>query len=600
MKSNAFRRLLGLIVPYWYLFLIAGLLMVLSAVFDGASLSMLVPISDRVLAGKPIRFPYELPDWLAVWVDKLNAIDPRDLLFYIGVAILVIYLAKAGVEFAYKYLMSDIAQRIIRDLRFKLYQRLQMLSMDFFARHKTGDLVSRLTNDVVVIQHSISYGITELVYQGGQVLVFSAIIFAIDWRLAVWMLVVIPLVVVPAVYIGRRVKKLTRRSQERIADINVLLIETLSGAKVVRAFASEDVEVERFREKNQDYYRLTMKRIAREILLSPLMEVLSAVVAVAILWYGGNLVLSGRLSFGVFALFLASLLSMVRPLKRLSNIHVFFQQAIGAMERIGEILDAEPSVVEVPRPRRFRFEDRIGFEDVWFRYDDRGWVLKGVSFEVPKGKVVALVGASGSGKSTLAGLLLRLYDPVKGRILIDGVDIREMDLKDLRRHMGLVPQELILFNDTLWNNITYGLKDVDEAQVEEAVRIAHISEFIHSLPKGYDTRIGDLGSQLSGGQRQRIAIARAILRDPPILILDEATSHLDAKSEKEVQSALSSAMQGRTVLVIAHRLSTIRSADLIVVLHEGEVVEVGRHEDLIARDGLYKSLYRLQSGEVIK
>ncbi len=595
-KTTSLRRFLNLVLPYWQLFFIASIFMVLSAVFDGVSLSMLVPIADKILGGKSIQFPYQLPSFLSRIVASVNSMDRALLLHCIGIFVLVLYSIKAIVEFGYKYLMSDIAQRIIRDLRSKIYAKLQELPMSFYSRYRAGDLIARITSDVGVIQHAISYGISELVYQGGQVLVFSGIIFMIHWQLAVWILVILPLVAIPVSRIGRMVKKLTHKSQSRIADINSLLYETISGAKIVKAFCAEDYEKGRFVFRNQDYYRLTMKRIAKEVLISPLMEVFSALLAVAILWYGGGLVLSGKLSFGVFALFLASLLSIVRPVKRLSRIHLFYQQAIAAVERIYEILEANPEVEDVLSPRPFSFTKAIQFHNVWFRYE-QDWVLKGVSFTIPKGKVVALVGFSGSGKSTIASLLLRLYDPQKGKITIDGVDIRNFSLKDLREHIGWVSQDTILFNDTIANNIAYGRPGLDNEKIKWACRIAHIEEFISSLPKGYNTYLADLGSNLSGGQRQRLAIARAIVKDPPLLILDEATSHLDLKAEKEVQNALAEAMKGRTALIIAHRLSTIKSADIILVLHKGRIIESGTHNSLLSRGGFYYNLYKIQ-GEI--
>ncbi len=592
-KTTSLRRFLRLVLPYWPLFLVASMFMILNAIFDGVSLSMLVPIADKILGGKSIQFPYQLPSFLSRIVASVNSMDRALLLHCIGIFVLVLYSIKAIVEFGYKYLMSDIAQRIIRDLRSKIYAKLQELPMSFYSRYRAGDLIARITSDVGVIQHAISYGISELVYQGGQVLVFSIIIFMIDWQLAIWLLVVLPLVAIPVSRIGRMVKKLTHKSQSRVADINSLLYETISGAKIVKAFCAEEYEKNRFIFRNQDYYRLTMKRIAKEVLISPLMEVFSALLAVAMLWYGGGLVLSGKLSFGVFALFLASLLSIVRPVKRLSRIHLFYQQAIAAVERIYEILEAEPEVKSVLSPKPFSFTKEVRFHDVWFKYE-QDWVLKGVSFAIPKGKVVALVGFSGSGKSTIASLLLRLYDPQKGKITIDGIDIRNFSLKDLREHIGWVSQDTILFNDTIANNVAYGRPGVNDKKIRWACRIAHIDEFVSSLPEGYDSHLADLGSNLSGGQRQRLAIARAIVKDPPLLVLDEATSHLDLKSEKEVQDALAEAMKGRTVLVIAHRLSTIKSADIILVLHEGQIIESGTHDELLAQKGFYHNLCRIQ------
>ncbi len=582
-----------LLKPYSGLFVCAVFLMLLSAIFDGMSLSVLVPVSDRILAGKKIVFPYQLPVILDEFVNKLNTVAPRRMLFYVGVAVLVLFLLKASVEFLYKYLMSDIGQRIIRDLRYKIYSKIQRLPMSFYSKYRSGELISRITSDVAIVENAVAYGTAELFYQGMQVLVFSSIVLFIDWKFSLWLLILIPLVVFPIRRIGRVLKKLTHKSQEKIADISSVLFETISGIRIVKAFVMEDIEIERFAAHNQEYYRLTMKEIARRLLTSPLLEVVSAVVAVVILWYGGNRVLSGEISFGVFAFFLASLLSLVRPLKRLSSVHMFYQKALGALERIYEILDQEVEKITFCGTKCFVFNKEIKFDDVWFRYD-REWVLKGISFSIPKGKIVALVGFSGSGKSTIASLLLGFYEPQKGNILIDGVDLREFDVRQIRENIGYVTQDTVLFNSTIEENIRYGTPDASRDAVKRASIIANADGFIRGFEKGYDTNIGDLGNKLSGGQKQRIAIARAVIKDPPILILDEATSHLDLQSEQEVQHALKTVMKGRTVLIIAHRLSTIRDADIIVVLHQGSIIEVGTHSELMQRDGLYRSLYRLQ------
>ncbi len=590
---NPYLKLWTLIAPYWYLFLLAIVFMLLSAIFDGASLSMLVPVSDRILAGKPITFPYKLPTFLQQLIDKLNHIPPEKMLDLIAIFILVVFFLKAVAGFMYRYLISDIGQKIIRDLRERIYAKLNRLSLDFYSNYRSGELISRITNDVALIENSIAYGITELFYQGFQVLVFASIITVINYKLAFLLFIVTPLIVLPVMRIGRMLKKITHKTQAKVADISSLLYETISGVRIVKAFGMEDYELNRFKRHNRDYYHLTMKAISKRLLVSPLLEFLAAVMAVVILLWGGKQVLSGKLSFGVFALFLGGLLSMIRPLKRLSNIHMFYQQALAAIDRIYEILETEEKVKDTLSPVEFNFEDKISFKDVWFSYG-RDWVLKQVSFDIPKGAIVAVVGPSGSGKSTIVNLLLRFYDPQKGVICIDGIDIRDFRLKDLRDHIGIVTQDTILFNDTIANNIAYGNINVSMEEIINAAKLANAHNFIMEFPNGYETNVGDLGNRLSGGQKQRIAIARAILKNPPILILDEATSHLDLKSEQEVREALTTVMKGRTVLIIAHRLSTIKGADCIVVVHNGRIVEKGKHEELISKDGLYHSLYRLQ------
>ncbi len=591
---ESYKHLFGLIVVYWKWFLLAGVLMVFNAVFDGASLSMIVPIADRVLSGKPIAFPYKLPSLMQGLIDRLNQIDRETMLLYTGIFIVVVFLLKAVTEFLYKYIMTDIGQRIIRDLRQRIYEKLQGLSMDFFSRYRSGELISKVMNDVAIIENSVAYGVTELIYQGAQVLVFAGIIFFINYKLALWLFVIFPLVLFPILRIGRLLKKITHKTQERIADINSLLFETISGIKIIKAFATEDYELRRFSKNNDDYYRLTMKAAGKRLIVSPMLELIGAIAAVAILWWGGRLVLEGRFSFGVFGLFLAALLSMLRPLKRLSNVHLFYQRALAAIDRIYEILNQRPSIVDKDYVRPFSFENEIRFNGVWFSYNGCDWVLKDINMAVKKGAVVAIVGPSGSGKSTIANLLLRLYDPQRGAVKIDGIDIKDFAVRELRRHIGIVTQDTVLFNASIEENIRYGSWDVSQEDIVRAAKLANAHDFIVSFPEGYRTNIGDLGSRLSGGQRQRLAIARAIVKDPEILILDEATSHLDLQAEKEVQIALQNVVKNRTVIVIAHRLSTVKDADTIFVLHHGRLVEEGRHTELMEKNSLYASLYKLQ------
>ncbi len=599
MKNKSilqYKRLLSFVIPYWYLFAIALIFMLLSAIFDGASLSMIVPLADRVLADKPITFPYKLPGFLESFINQINVIEPVKMLKFVAFGLIVVFFLKALFEFVYKYIMSDIGQRIIRDLRQKIYDKLQELSMDFYSKYRSGELISRITNDVILLENSISYGTTEFFYQGFQVIVFAGIIFAINWKFAVWIFVIAPLVALPVFKIGRMIKKLVHKSQRRIADISSILFETISGARVVKAFSMEDYEKRRFAEKNNDYYKLLIKQISKRLLLSPLLEFTAAVIAAIILLVGGNAVLKGEISFGVFTLFLASLLSMIRPMKRLSTIHAFYQQAIAATERIYEILEAAPSVVEPDNPRVLSdIKKGIEFKDVVFSYEQDRPVLNGISFFIPAGKITAIVGPSGSGKSTIVNLLLRLYDPDKGVILFDDVDIREAALRDLRSKIAIVTQDTVLFNDTIANNIAYGSANASKQDIINAAKLANAHTFIEELPAGYDTNIGDLGHKLSGGQKQRLAIARAILRNPQLLILDEATAHLDSHAEKDVQEALEPLLKERTVVIIAHRLSTIKSADNIVVLANGLIAEQGRHKELMEQDGIYHGLYRLQS-----
>ncbi|MDD5098016.1 MAG: ABC transporter ATP-binding protein, partial [Candidatus Omnitrophica bacterium] len=394
--------------------------------------------------------------------------------------------------------------------------------------------------------------------------------------------------------VGKKMRKLSKSSQEKMADANSVLYENIIGARIVKAFSMEEYEINKFNKINNDYYRVTMKSIKRTLLLSPATEILGCIAGVVVFVLGGREVIAGKISFGVFGLFIGSLLSTIRPFKKLSQVTALNQQAAAASERIYEVLDTEPTVVELPEAKELTaFTKNVEFRDVWFSYADNH-VLKGVNLNVPRGSMLAVVGPSGNGKTTLLDLIPRFYDPKKGKIMIDGVDIKEVKLKSLRHQVGIVTQETILFNDTIRANISYGKPGASDAEIKQAAQQANAHDFITRMLVGYDTIIGDRGMRISGGERQRIAIARALLKNPPILILDEATSQLDSESERIVQEALDRLIKGRTVFVIAHRLSTVRNADKIVVLDKGVIVEQGTHSQLLEKAGLYKRLYDIQ------
>jgi subfamily B ATP-binding cassette protein MsbA len=455
-------------------------------------------------------------------------------------------------------------------------------------------LISRITNDVRLIENAVSYALTDLIYQSFQVFSFALLTFLINWRLALIAIVVLPLVSIPMIGVGKVLRRLSKSSQEKMADINSLLVETFIGVRIVRAFCAEDKEKSKFNRQNQDYYKLAMKSIKRVLILSNATELIGVAMALFIILYGGRQVIGGTLSFGAFALFMAALLSLIRPFKKLSQVNSIMQQALAASRRIYEVLDMVPSIKEVADAVKLPgFKNRVVFEDVCFSYADQE-ILKNINLEVKKGEILAIVGPSGVGKTTMADLIPRFYDPKKGRILIDGVDIKNVTFQSLRQQIGIVTQEIILFNDTIGANIAYGKPDATQEEIEQAAAQAHAFDFISNLPLGYGTVIGDRGMKLSGGERQRIAIARALLKNPPILILDEATSQLDSESERLVQVALDRLIQGRTVFIIAHRLSTVKNAHTIVVLDKGRIIQQGTHSDLISRDGLYRRLYQMQ------
>jgi ATP-binding cassette, subfamily B, bacterial MsbA len=587
-------KLLKFIKPHKGLFILASVCMFFSTIFDGVSLGMLVPLTDKVLTNKPIIIPARLPAFLTRLIDSLNSTPQVVLLNYMAVGVLILFVFKGLFGFLQNYLMSDIGQLVVRDIRSKLYAKLQTLSLDYFKKKRSGELISRITNDVKLVENAVSYGSTDLIYQSFQVVLFTFLIFFINTRLAFTALVLLPLISLPIVKVGKVLRKLSRKSQETMADINSLLFETIVGTRIVKAFNMEHYEVRKFNQVNHNYYRISMKSIKRILLLGPFTELLGCLAGLFVLFWGGREVIDGKISFGVFGLFLGSLFSLVRPFKKLSSVNSINQQAVAAGTRIYEVLDALPTVVEKKNSHELLdFKENIVFENIAFNYETQE-ILKDINLKVKKGEVLAIVGPSGSGKTTLVDLIPRFYDPKHGRLLIDGLDLRDVNIKSLRKLIGIVTQETILFNDTIRANIAYGRPNSSREEVERAAIQAHADEFIKNLPVGYETYIGDRGTKLSGGERQRISIARALLKDPPILILDEATSQLDTESERLVQEALNRLIHGRTVFVIAHRLSTIRHAHRIMVLNEGRIVQVGTHQELLSKGGLYKKLYQNQ------
>jgi subfamily B ATP-binding cassette protein MsbA len=487
-----------------------------------------------------------------------------------------------------------VGQRIIADLREKIYNHLQSLSLSFFTRNPTGVLMSRITNDVGLVQGAVTEAVTGLLKDLFTIIGLVGVVFYRDWRLAIVALVVFPLAVYPIVRFGRKLRSYSTRSQTAMGDISTILMETISGNRIVKAFNMEDYERARFAKENRKLFGILMKSVRVRAVSHPLMETLGGLGIAFIVFYGGYNVIKGVATPGTFFSFLAALLMLYEPVKRLSGVYNTIQQGLAAASRVFEVLDTVPEIRSEPGAKVLTsISKRIEYRDVSFKYE-QDWVLRNINLRIRVGEVVAFVGASGGGKTTLVNLLPRFYDVTSGKVLVDDCDIREVTVESLRSMIGIVTQLTILFNDTVRNNIAYGKISQPFEQIIKAAEAAYAHGFIQNLPKGYDTVIGEQGVKLSGGERQRISIARALLKNAPILILDEATSSLDSESEIEVQKALEFLMQGRTTLVIAHRLSTIRKADRIVVISNGVVVEEGTHEELLERDGEYRKLYLLQ------
>jgi ATP-binding cassette, subfamily B, bacterial MsbA len=593
------QRLLRFIRPYTFRFLVATVLMAVVGACEGIVALLIKPVFDQVL--KPgsdsarillFKLPWGssgiyLQDFLPHWIHNVWTV--------VAVSFIAVTVINGLSEFLGTYFINFIGQSVVRDLRNLLYSKIISQSMAFFGSNPTGKLMSAITSDIEKIQSAVSQVAADSLKQGFTLLALLGVIFYVDWHLALLSLLLIPLVVVPASNIGRYVRKSSRSSQDRMAELNNLLQETISGVRIVKAFSMERFEVAKFKDATKRLLKVNLRWVRAIAATPPLMELIGALAISGYLLYARNQILHQAQSVGGFVAFVYALIKMYEPVKRLTGVNNAFQQAVGASEKVFQFLDLHSEIVEKPGAKALPpFEKEIVFENVHFDYGDGSPLLREVNLRIGKGEVIAIVGSSGAGKTSLANLIPRFYDVKSGRLLVDGHDIRDVTLDSLRGQIGMVTQETILFNDTAWNNICYGHQPKSEAQVLEASRAALAHDFITEMPNGYQTIIGERGQRLSGGQRQRIAIARALLKNPPLLILDEATSELDTESELLVQRALGNLMAGRTVLVIAHRLSTVRRADRIVVLDRGTISEVGTHEDLVNRGGIYQRLHDLQ------
>jgi ATP-binding cassette, subfamily B, bacterial MsbA len=594
-------RLLGYAKRYWLLLLASIVLMAIVGATQAAIPLLIRPVIDKVLRpdapDEPIVLFQKVP-FLAhpLYLNQFIPFHLHNILNLVAFAIVMAFVLKGISDYAANYLISYSGFSVVTDLRNAVFEKVLRQGAEFFESNSTGRLMSSVMNDIEKIQTATSNMLADLLRQIFTVLALLVVVTQTNWRLALVSLTVLPVVLIPTARIGRRIRSTSRRTQEHLGELSQILQETISGHAVVHAFNAEKYELNRFRAAAKRLLRSNLRYVVQQAIASPLIEICGALTIVGLLWYARQEIKGHELSAGGFMAFIVALLMMYEPVKRLTGIHNIFQQAIGAAQKVFEYLDREEDIQERPKaPKLERFSDAIRFEDVTFRYPTaEGYQLRSINLEVKAGEVVALVGPSGAGKSTLANLVPRFYDVASGRILIDGKDIRDFTIASLRGKIGLVAQDTFLFNDTVARNIAYGRTDVPLEAVKEAARNALAAEFIEALPNGYETSIGERGVRLSGGQRQRLSIARAMLKNAPILILDEATSHLDTESELLVQKALANLMVNRTVIVIAHRISTIRRADKIVVIDRGQISETGSHEELVNGKGIYQRLHELQ------
>ena len=563
-------RLLQFVKPYWFKLAFAMVFMSLVAATNGLTAYIVKPVLDKIFFEK-------------------NA----DMLYIIPFGVILLYLVKGVFEYLQAYLMGFVGQKVVNDIRNLVFSSLQRQPLSYFDKTPTGSSISRVINDVNLVQTAVTDAFTAIMKDAFSIIGLLFVVFYRDWKLATIALIILPFSAYPIIAFGKKLRKISVTAQRTIARLTSFLHETITGQRIVKAFSMEEYENQRFQVENNNLFRINLKRYKIRALSHPVMEVLGGVAIGVIIWYGGREIISGKSTPGNFFSFTAALLMLYEPIKRLNKENHNIQQGLGASQRVFEIIDREPEIVEKKGAIQLeRVQGIIEFKDVFFKYEDK-MILKNLNLKINKNEVIAVVGESGVGKTTLVNLIPRFYDIASGSIEIDNIDIKNVTLNSLRDNIALVTQDVILFNDSVKNNIAYGFES-DMIKIEEAARTAYAHDFITKLPKGYDTVVGEKGARLSGGQKQRIAIARALHKNAPILILDEATSSLDAVSELEVQKAFENLMKGRTTIIIAHRLSTVMNADRIIVIDGGTIIQEGTHTKLIETEGPYKNLYNLQ------